>query len=177
MFIFFCLETKENEPKEKFKAVRKKLKNDCERLKSANSHFCPFPLLFCLFPCFFSLSLPLCFDLLRHTDFLTPSTAIFLHAFYSRPTATQVIWLQHFVFAWIYLVLFVSRVFDTLLLWVCYYPTLRKPVFLCGVIYISPLRGSMCRVSPTRFFCGRMFFGGWNWGGFAFYVGIVKPHT
>ena len=41
MFIFFCLETKENEPKEKFKAVSKKLKNDCESLKSANSRFVP----------------------------------------------------------------------------------------------------------------------------------------
>ena len=41
MFIFFWLEPKENEPKEKFKAVRKKLKNIYESLKSANSHFVP----------------------------------------------------------------------------------------------------------------------------------------
>ncbi len=52
MFIFFCLETKENEPKEKFKAVKKKLKNDCERLKSANSHFVPSSELWTLFRTF-----------------------------------------------------------------------------------------------------------------------------
>ena len=52
MFIFFCLETKENEPKEKFKAVKKKIKNDCERLKSANSHLVPSPELWTLFRTF-----------------------------------------------------------------------------------------------------------------------------
>ena len=49
MFIFFCLDTKENEPKEKIKAVKKKLKNDYERLKSANSHFVPYSELLSLF--------------------------------------------------------------------------------------------------------------------------------
>ncbi|MBQ9546004.1 MAG: hypothetical protein IJU90_01775 [Bacteroidales bacterium] len=84
------LKKKKTKAKEEFKAVKKKLKNDYERLKSANSHWVKaldawgisiyFYYLTRLFPLF----------LLRHTDFLTPFFVIFLNAFSSRPRATQV---------------------------------------------------------------------------------------